>query len=129
MVHCYEKFKPGRITIDKIEKPINNLNSSNRNTRYEACEELRVADNLPESAITALEAATTDPAPQVADAAKRALAIHRLPPSSDVILNDVQEREKSMAQTKGKARNMLLIRLPIFIVCGGIAGGLLFFLW
>ena len=59
--------------MNQIEKSINNLSSPNKNTRYEACEELWVANSLPESAIKALEAVTDDPDPLVADAARRAL--------------------------------------------------------
>ena len=63
--------------MNKIEKTIGNLNSSNKNTRYEACEELSTAGSLPESAIIALESATNDPDPLVADASRGALAIHK----------------------------------------------------
>ena len=91
--------------MDKIEKSLNDLSSPDKNTRYEACEVLRLADSLPETAIKALEAATQDPDPLVAeaarralaalktatydpdplvaDAAKRALAIHRPPPPTE----------------------------------------------
>jgi hypothetical protein len=65
--------------MNQIEQAINNLSSPKKNTRYEACEEMRVADGLPASAITALEAATHDPDPLVADAARRALASHMAP--------------------------------------------------
>ena len=69
--------------MNQIEKAINDLSSPDKNTRYEACEELRVADSLPESAVAALKTATYDPDPLVADAAKRALAIHRPPPPTE----------------------------------------------
>jgi hypothetical protein len=69
--------------MNKIEKTIGNLNSSNKNTRYEACEELSTAGSLPESAIIALESATNDPDPLVADAARRALAIHKPSPPTE----------------------------------------------
>jgi len=69
--------------MNKLEKTISDLSSPNKNTRSEACEELRVADSLPESAITALEAATNDPDPLVADAARRALASHKAPPQQE----------------------------------------------
>src|SRR3990172_8479132 len=44
--------------------------------RYEACEELRVADSLSPQAVEALRRATAEPDAEVADAARRALAIH-----------------------------------------------------
>ena len=71
--------------MDQIEKYVNNLSSPSKNTRYEVCETLRLADSLPESAITALEMVTNDPDPLVADIARQALAIHTPtedPPSS-----------------------------------------------
>jgi hypothetical protein len=57
------------------------LKSPNKDTRYEACEELRVAESIPQEAFTALELAANDEDALVADAARRALLIHRLPPS------------------------------------------------
>ncbi len=50
--------------MNQIEKAISDLSSANKNTRYEACEELRVAASLPESAITAMEAAANEPDPR-----------------------------------------------------------------
>jgi len=64
-----------------IAQYLENLRSPNRFKRYEACEELRVTDSLPEHALLALEEATKDPDPSVADAARRALLIHRPPPT------------------------------------------------
>ena len=58
--------------MNQLEKAIRDLNSPNKNTRYEACEELRVTARLPDSALAALESATQDPDPLVADAARRA---------------------------------------------------------
>ena len=56
---------------------LDRLKSPNKNKRYDACEELRVASDLPSEAISALEAACDDPEPDVADAARRALQFHR----------------------------------------------------
>ena len=69
--------------MNQIEKAINDLSSPDKNTRYEACEVLRLADSLPETAIKAVEAATQDPDPLVAETARRALAIHRPPPPTE----------------------------------------------
>ncbi len=60
------------------------LNSPNKDTRYEACEELRVAESLPQEAITALELPAKDQDTLVADAARRALLTHRPPPRRSV---------------------------------------------
>ena len=53
------------------------LQNDNPNKRYEACEELRVSQQpLPQEAIDVLNLATNDSNPDVADAARRALALH-----------------------------------------------------
>jgi uncharacterized RDD family membrane protein YckC len=60
-----------------IAKQLDRLTSPNKNKRYDACEELRVASDLPPEAISALEAASNDPETEVADAARRALLAHQ----------------------------------------------------
>ena len=60
-----------------IPKLLQQLRSPNKNSRFDACEELRVAKSLPDAAILALEDITKDPDPLVADAAHRALQLHR----------------------------------------------------
>jgi hypothetical protein len=52
------------------------LESNNPNKRYDACEQLRVTASIPEDALVALSRATQDSNPDVADAAKRAVALH-----------------------------------------------------
>jgi hypothetical protein len=61
----------------EIEKLIQNLKSASANVRYEACEELRVSQSIPDEAIQALQVALTDPNPDVVDAATRALNAHQ----------------------------------------------------
>ena len=78
--------------MNKLEKTISDLSSPNKNTRSEACEELRVADSLPESALAALKTATHDPEPLVAEAARRALAIHKHPPPTEEPISDSHVR-------------------------------------
>jgi hypothetical protein len=56
------------------------LHDDNPNRRHDACEELRVTPSIPEEAIAALQKATHDYNADVADAAKRALAIHQASP-------------------------------------------------
>jgi len=62
-----------------IAKLVEKLQTGNRNARYEACEELRVADTITEEALQVLERASQDPDSGVADAARRALHTHRPP--------------------------------------------------
>ena len=65
----------------QIEKLINMLQSPNANTRYEACEYLRVESAITPEAIRALQNALKDSDPSVVDSAQSALAVH-LPPES-----------------------------------------------
>lgn len=69
-------------------KLIADLNSKRPSTRYDACEELRVATAIPDDAINALRTATSDPDPSVAEAASRAMAIHASPSPSVSAQND-----------------------------------------
>jgi len=59
-----------------ISKLIIKLDNPYWNKRYDACEELRVAEKLPEEALIALQKVTNDPVPLVAKAAQRALLAH-----------------------------------------------------
>ncbi len=65
--------------MDNISRLIEQLHSPRQSQRYEACEWLRVAPSLPQEAIDALEQATHDPDPEVAEDARRAIAIHAEP--------------------------------------------------
>lgn len=67
--------------MSDIGRHLERLKSPNKDTRYEACEELRVAESLSEEAFTALECAAKDEDALVADAARRALLTHRPPPA------------------------------------------------
>jgi len=60
-------------------KLVADLKSKRPSTRYDACEELRVAPEVSDEATIALRTATSDPDPAVAEAAGRALAIHTSP--------------------------------------------------
>jgi hypothetical protein len=63
--------------MSDIQHLLELLKSDNHNKRYDACEELRVSRQpLPQQAIDALHSATNDPNPDVADGARRALALH-----------------------------------------------------
>jgi hypothetical protein len=63
-------------SMDRTFRLINQLDSPDKNKRYEACEELRVLPSLPPEAIAALRTAKSDADVEVAEAAKRALALH-----------------------------------------------------
>jgi hypothetical protein len=65
------------VTMDHIYRQLERLQSPKKNTRYDACEELRVAPRLPPEAIAALQLASNDPYTDVADAANRALLTHK----------------------------------------------------
>ena len=59
-----------------VAKLLSMLQSPRASTRYDACEELRVAETIPPEAIAALGVAVADPDPSVAEAAQRALGTH-----------------------------------------------------
>ena len=122
--------------MNQLEKAIRDLNSPNKNTRYEACEELRVTARLPDSALAALESATQDPDPLVADAARRALAIHRPPPpteaphlsSQDRSINETPIGNKTASFSLGAGIiSVFLLVIPPFLLlfeCGSYCGWL-----
>lgn len=62
--------------IDRIDRQLERLSSPDKNTRYDACEELRVTPSLRPEATAALELVSNDPDSGVADAARRALLAH-----------------------------------------------------
>lgn len=62
--------------MDRIARLVEQLHSPKKDDRYEACEWLRVAPSLPQTALEALEQATHDPDKLVADAATQAIAVH-----------------------------------------------------
>jgi len=118
--------------MNQIEKAINDLSSPDKNTRYEACDELRVADSLPEPAITALEVATHDPDPLVADAARRALAIHKPPlptesshlSSQDRLINETPIGNKTASFSLGAGIiSVFLLLIPYILLIGPFEWG------
>jgi hypothetical protein len=63
--------------MSDLQRLIDLLKSDNPNQRYDACEQLRVSrHSLSQAAIDALSSATHDSNLDVADAARRALALH-----------------------------------------------------
>ena len=80
------------------------LQSDNANKRYDACEELRVSPQpLQQEAIDALKNSTNDMNPDVADAARRALALHAPQMTPEVV--DEQEKDKTTAVTTSPKTN------------------------
>ncbi len=65
--------------MERITRLVEQLHSPNKDKRYEACEWLRGTPSLPQAALDALEQATRDPDPLVADSARRAVALHTGP--------------------------------------------------
>jgi len=59
--------------MSTIQKILQMLDSPKSSIRYDACEELRVANESSEQVILALEKTLGDPDPEVAEAAKKAL--------------------------------------------------------
>ena len=108
----------GRIVPD-FQKLITNLTSHRAGTRYDACEELRVAPAIPQEAMSALRAAANDPDPGVADAARRALAAHSPPPPP------VLGRETQPAVPENLEAGPPFYRSPFFLTIAIIAAGVL----
>jgi hypothetical protein len=73
---------PDEGRMDKISTQIERLKSPNKNTRFDACEVLRVAPSIPQEAVDALRLATHDPDRLVAEAASDAIAVHTQPLST-----------------------------------------------
>ena len=65
--------------MDNIQTQLERLKSPNKNTRYDACEMLRVAPSVPQEVADALLLATRDPDRLVAEAARNAIALHTNP--------------------------------------------------
>ena len=60
-----------------VQKQLIQLQSIDAEHRFSACEELRLLPSLPDHAIDALREITKDPDPDVADAAIRAIELHK----------------------------------------------------
>jgi len=94
--------------MSDIQYFIKMLQSDNPNTRYDACEELRVSQQqLPQEAIEALSIVMGDSNPDVADAARRALALHTQTSAPDK--GNTEAREKMIEEPLSNT-NWLLIR-------------------
>jgi hypothetical protein len=80
------------------------LKSGNPNQRYDACEQLRVSrQSLSQETIDALSFATSDSNPDVADAARRALALHAPQLKLDAVIEKERE-DKATTDTVAATR-------------------------
>lgn len=87
------------------------LQDKSHKNRYEACEELRVSKlPLPQEAIDALIIATKDTDPDVADAARRALALHT---SNPILTASVPADSKSNTAIAG----VIIVTIIILFLC------------
>lgn len=101
--------------MPEISYLIKMLQDENHNNRFEACEELRVSKPpLPQEAIDALIIATKDSDPDVADAARRALALNT---SNPIWMTSVHTETPSTVSDKFYKPLLLLswfLYLPTF---------------
>jgi hypothetical protein len=67
------------------------LKSTNADERYDACEELNLLSSLPEEAKLALQEVVHDPDIDVADAARRTISSHTVPPASQILPDSTQQ--------------------------------------
>ncbi len=88
--------------MDDIQIQLERLKSSDKNTRFDACEMLRVADSLTPEALDALRVATDDPDRLVAEAARDALSVHTQPPAAIPMLEVGAVRPKGFWDSPGK---------------------------
>jgi hypothetical protein len=130
--------------MSDISHFIKMLQSQDHNRRYEACEELRVWNSpLPQQALDALQVATNDLHPDVADAAQRALALHSAADNETSLvdnsqngsnLTDIDLTPKAVkdAQATHKTVSLIYVFLTIFMLiinCGGLFFGMAVLGW
>jgi hypothetical protein len=100
--------------MEELQRLLAKLESPKVSTRYEACEELRVAPSVPPEAVAALHKAADDPHPSVADAAKRAIAAHPERPGSGEG-NHAARRNPQSADWPPTFTIIGVILVPVFI--------------
>jgi hypothetical protein len=109
--------------MSDIQRLIELLKSNNPNQRYDACEQLRVSRQpLSQDAIDALSFATSDSNLDVADAARRALALH-----AQISNAPKQSEEPTSSDERGKnvTIDRRALRTEILSIGLGILGGFL----
>jgi hypothetical protein len=123
--------------MESIEELLEMFASPKANTRFEACEILRVSPKIPPEAVEALERHTEDPSPLVADAAKRALHVHKPIPRERVTSNSmnvekdaIEEPVMTTSQMSAMARGMFMISGMLGVGLGLVVFGFLYgILW
>lgn len=122
--------------MDNVSKYLEDLKSPNKNKRFDACYYLRLMDEIPDSAMLALQDATNDPDHLVAKEARKAIQVHSLPKemrintsSKDVDLGELFPKVfNSSTQNFLKTYGLLiLVLLVVSMVIFG-ADGLIFLL-
>lgn len=103
--------------MSDIEKLILDLQSDNPGKRYKACEELRIAESITESAIGALRQASYDVDPVIANAAQRALGVH----------TETTTNPELQLENKYKPTPMTDLNGVVLMVWGGIIAVFIFF--
>ena len=99
--------------MSDIQVLIKMLQSNDANKRYDACEELRVSRFLNTEALEALQVTATDENPEVADAARRAIELHK----STSTIGEEEKEKTTIDKVTG-----------VEFITGGVTGGLLVFL-
>jgi hypothetical protein len=122
------------VDTKQIEELIRMLQSPNSNTRYEACEYLRVAPSITPEALEALKNAINDPDASVAEAAQQALNLHLIlalerSSKQPQTPQDKTKREFGLGLTISMLGNgfvalILLCQLPYSLNRGGITQSL-----
>ena len=99
------------------------LAHKNPNKRYEACEYLRIYPHqLPQEALDALLFATNDPNTDVADAARRALALHTPEEQSNAGANSSRDTYTGAPSLEKKPASTNCFEILFFIAIGCILG-------
>jgi hypothetical protein len=100
--------------MEDLQRFVAQLQSPKVSTRFEACEGLRAASSTPPEAVAALQKATDDPHPSVADAARRAIAAHPERPGSGEG-NHAARRSPQSADWPPTFTIIGVILVPVFI--------------
>lgn len=99
-----------------FQRLIKMLQSKNPDERFEACEKLRVATEIPPEALEALRSAASDTNLDVADAAQRAIKLH------STGINLLQEEENSLIVEQEEKVENINRKGVIFGILGALIG-------
>ena len=109
--------EPNQEGKERLHSLIKKLQSTDHNIRYDACEALRVSRQpLPWEAIDALQLTTNDSNLDVADAARRALALHTESKNDELeIFGEAPKDLPFWSNRKKKLRSILFIAIVVFV--------------